>query len=658
MDALFMIAYAVIPLAIWWRSRSVTWTVVSLLVSVSFFGALVSFSVDHVVLWTRAGLQWTLLAAFVTPLVLAFMRRPVADSPRRFQIMSVGVPVVLLGVYFAIVTTLWTDVPAYETPVSFLMGHSLAEDNAKWLDFTAAYAAGGQIDQYVPMGGPLQLFLTLVGTAMGVLSQVTLGGFNEVFVAANSVVYAQYTLVVLAPLALAPLVGARWRSPVEGGGGFRRIPVPLLWLGAAVLVIANLMLTAYGHLTLQFTILVCAVWVATFLGWGTGSRARFFVTLAVAITMTVWLPLNAIALVIVVGGILFTLSRVAMNRSVGDVINLGAVVLVAVALWEPLRSSLVYALAIPEAASGGAAGGGVHASVLPPVLTSWLAVPAGIDESTLFAAGGGTEQTTAIQALLAAAALVAAAVVVSRQRVGRQAYWRFLPVLLLGGFALALNGMDQWATGSAPHYGSYKFTFMVTMVLLAVLLPVALLLLDPRARGMTLARWAAIGAVLLALTVDSLLVRSIAAARPDQWSPPVPFDNPQSYWWPADVNGTADQPIKDNPVGCVYLPQGAKSPSAILDSQLSDPQRVYSCTRLLAGLAGVDGPAQPLVDWLRREWLTNTRAWSTVHQYLAEMPDEARERPVILLDDGSNVVGLETIQSLLVRFPRDVEQAG
>ena len=74
---------------------------------------------------------------------------------------------------------------------------------------------------------------------------------------------------------------------------------------------------------------------------------------------------------------------------------------------------------------------------------------------------------------------------------------------------------------------------------------------------MTLARWAGVGAVVFLLTVDSLLVRSIAAARPEQWSPPIPFDNPQSYWWPADVNGTGTQPIAENPVACVYLPQGA-----------------------------------------------------------------------------------------------------
>jgi hypothetical protein len=87
-------------------------------------------------------------------------------------------------------------------------------------------------------------------------------------------------------------------------------------------------------------------------------------------------------------------------------------------------------------------------------------------------------------------------------------------------------------------------------------------------------------------------------------------------------------------------------------SGLSDAQRVYSCTRQLSGLAGADNSAQPLVDWIRREWLTNTPAWTDVYDGLAAMPPDVLAKPVILLDDGSNVIGLESVQSLLQRFPK------
>ena len=657
MDLLFLIAYVALPLATLWRSRSFAWTVIALVSSISLVGGVVSFAIDHIAFWTRAGLQWALLFAVLIPAVISFIRRPSGDAPRRYQAMALALPVALLTLFFGVMTTWWTEGLAVTRPVSFLMGHALAEDNAKWLDFAGSMATGGPIEQFVPLGGPLQLVLIFVATLMGVVSSVLYGGYNEVLVAANTVVYAQFMLVVIAPLALAPLVGAKLRKPVESGRGFVRIPWPLIWIGALVLVLANLMLTAYGHLTLQFTILICVLWVTTYLVWSPIPRARLMTSMVIVLGMTVWLPMNAIAAVVAVSWLIYILVRLAQRMDVrARVLDLVIVLGVMIMVWQPLYSSVTFTLGIPTASSGGSVagslGGGIHAAAVMVSGVPMLgAIFAGLADSTLFAAGGGTEVTTPILALLAAVSVVAASLVVARQGVRRQGYFRFIPVLLLAGFALALNTLDQWTTGSAPHYGSYKFTFMVTIVLIGAALPVALLMLDPKSAHMTLPRWAAVGGILLLLTVDSLLVRSVAAARPEQWSPPIPFDNPRSYWWPAEVNGTADQPIAGNPVGCVYLPQGADAPSGILESQLSDPQRVSSCTRLLAGLSGKDGEAQPLVDWLRREWLTNTRSWDTVHGYLASMPDEVLDRPMILLDDGSNVIGLESVRSLLGRYP-------
>ncbi len=214
MDVLFLAAYVVLPVLTWWRSRSIAWTVIMVVASVSVTGAAVSFVVDHVMLWTRVQLQWVLLLALLIPAVLAFVRRPKQTTPRLRQVLAVLVPVAALALFFAVMMTWWTDTPAYTTPVSFLMGHSLAEDNAKWLDFTAVLASGGPIDQFVPMGGPLQLFLVFVATAMGALSRATLGGYNEVMVAANSVVYGQYLMVVLAPLRARTAGGGETAPPV------------------------------------------------------------------------------------------------------------------------------------------------------------------------------------------------------------------------------------------------------------------------------------------------------------------------------------------------------------------------------------------------------------------------------------------------------------
>jgi hypothetical protein len=274
-------------------------------------------------------------------------------------------------------------------------------------------------------------------------------------------------------------------------------------------------------------------------------------------------------------------------------------------------------------------------------------------DSTLLAASGGVETVGPLLAILAVVGAIGTAVLWDRGSAGVAAYSRFVPIGLLVGFLLALQVLDQWSTGTAPNYGSAKFAFLVAVAVAAACVPIALMLVSPRVGSMTAARWVGVGAVVVVLLADAMPIRSIATVRPDQWTPPIPFNNPQSYWWPAEVNGSGEQPIAGSPVGCVYLPAGARAPSGILDSGLSDPQRVYSCTRLLAGLGGEDAAAQPMVDWLRREWQNNERAWEGVYGYLAGMPDEVLDRPVILLDDGSNVIGLESMRSLLERHPPD-----
>ena len=648
MDALLLVTYLVLIAVTLWRSQSVAWTTVSVLASVSVFGALVNFSIDHVWLFTWDQLQLVLLLALVVPAVVASVKGPVGDAPRRSQVLGTLLPTTVLVVFLTVVLTWWSEGPALLRPVAFLMGHSIAEDNAKWLDFGAKLATGEVVDQAVPLGGPLQLYLVLVATLMAVASQLLLGGINEVMVAANTVIVGQFLLVALVPLALSPLVEAK----VSRSSGRRsRVPLPFVWAGGLILVLAVLMLTAYGHLTLQWTILVATGWVAVYLVRSRLPWIAWLASMAVVALLVVWFPMTVIAVLVLAGWLVVLTNRIVRGpRTLTSIVGLGITGSMAVALFEPLRSSLIYVADTSgiTAASVSSGGGALRSAA------AFMPIPAGND-SSLFLAPGGTEVATPILVSLAVIGTVGAAFVVSRQKCDR-GYVRLLPVLVLTGFAVSLGVMDQWVTGSAPNYGALKFTFMAVIVIASVTLPVALTLIDIQARGMTVARWSAVGGVVLLLTVDPLLVRSIAAARPEQWSPPIPFDNPRSYWWPAEVNGTGIQPISDAPVACVYLPTGANAPSAILDSQLSDPQRVYACSRLLGGLSGTELESEPLVSWLRREWLTNTRAWSDVHGYLSDMSDRVLDRPVILLDDGSNVVGLESLRSILGRFPAEASK--
>lgn len=659
MDGLLLAAYVALVGVAFWRSRSLAWTVIMVTASVSVFGVLVNFLIDRGHDWTRGQLQLVLLGALLAVAALAFLRPAQRDAPLRRQALAIGVPVLALGLFIVNMWFRWTDVAGFLHPVDFLMGHMVAEDNAKWLDFTAQYAAGNPIVQGVPMGGPLQLVLVFVGTAMAVLSQLMLGGYNEVAVAANTVVFGEFFMVIIAPLALAPLAEAWFRRPIPGGGGRRaRIPWPLLWLGALVLVTATLVVIPYGHLTFQYTALVGALWCTTFLAQSKVPRARLLTSLAVAATMTVWVPLNVLAVFIIVGWLGFLVARgVRLGWKASDPLGIVLIVLVAIGLWEPVRSSLAYLLATAGESASGAVIGGAARGVAATLgrIPGLGGLGFGIDESSLFAAGGGTETTGPILAILAGAAVLAAAVVVGRQGTGRLPYARLIAVGSLAGYTALIAVLDQWSTGDGPHYGALKLTFLTAMVLLACCAPVGLLLLDPQASRMTLARWAGLSAVVFLLIVDTVLPRSVVSLRPQQWSPDVAFTNEQSNWWPADVREAPVQTIAGNPVGCIYLPPGAIAPSALTD--LPDPQRAYACTRLLAGLAGADSTAQPLVDWLRREWLTNTPAWTDVYDGLAAMPQSVRSQPLILMDEASNVIGLQSIDSLLDQYSKARVQA-
>ena len=651
MDFVFLIAYlALAGLALFW-SRSVTWWVISTVMGITLAGAVMNLGVALSHDWNRSELQILLLLGFVGPAIVASVRRKPSETWEfKYQALAILVPFALLLLFFFIVTTFWTKDPAFMHPVSFLMGHSKAEDNAKWLDFTSQFASGDPIWQAVPMGGPLAMVMVFVGTVMGAISRAFFGGYNQVAVAANTVVFGQFFMVILAPLVLAPLTQARLSA---GKAGARiRIPAPFIWLGALVVAAANLVATGYGHLTFQFVVLVAVLWAATFMSKIPMARARLLTTLVMIVAMTVWFPLNALAGVLLVGSLVHLVRR-ARSPETRDYVGLGLWLFVAVCTWQPLWSSVSYVIQGSAPVASGAVGGlsgsfGGAGTIAASVLS-------GLADSTLFSATGGTDQTGPILAILAVAAVLGSAIFLSRQPGGQTAalYVRFLPIIALAGMALLITLLDAWATGGGPHYGAMKFTFIVAIVVTAVCTPFAMLLIDTSSLlSMTPLRWAALVSVFFLLVVDGLIPKAIAATRPEQWSPANPSSNVASYWWPADVRNSATQSIATSPVGCVYLPNGAKVPSAILQSQASSAQQVYACTRLLAGLAGQDTQAQPLVDWLRREWLTNTSSWSDVYDYLSALPASVLDKSIILLDDYSNVIGLDSMRALLQRYPK------
>jgi len=676
MDVIFLLLYVLIPAVTFWRTRSLPWTVLAVATSLSLVGLFINFAIQWGYEWSRTGLQIALLMSLLLVAVAGFIAVMGKRAPVKRQLVSIVLPTAILGGFFLLMWVFLVPNGGFNSPVGFLMGHPGAEDNAKWLDFTANFAAGGAIEQLIPTGGPLQLVFTFIGTAMGVLSLVVVGGYNEVFVAANMVVVTEYFLAVTAPLAVAPLVNARYRSRGQKTGS--RIPIPFIWLAGLIVAAANLLAINYGHVTFEYVTSALVLVSIVFLVGGPPS-SKWMGLIVIGSLSTIWWPLNimsfAALLVLVIGLItLFVTTRSRFNFYwAGAFIGVGFAF---VATWQPLSSSLRYFFeSAGQAAASGMGvisgfGGGVSASAGVSTqrvesLLSSIGLPSfGFADSSLFAAAGGTERVSPLLAILAALALVGAAATISRDHLVNvtskrqltlvdQPWVRFIPLIGVVGYAIAINVLDLWSTGQGPNYGAQKIAFLAVIVVVSSTIAVALCFINsyfavPAGRT-SLVGWAAIAGVLYLLVIDSILPRSVALLRPQQWTPPFAYvANENSNWYPAEVNGTSEQSIAQNPVACVYLPAGAPAPTALVEPP--DSQRPYACTRILAGLSGMDSEAQALVDWLRREWNTNTPAWTDEYERINSMPDSVKSKTVILMDSTSNVIGLETVQGLLNRF--------
>ncbi len=647
-NAGFLVAFLVLPVIAYVWVRSAAWLAIALAVAFGFGGGVIGWTLEHGFRWTFVGLQWALVALLALVAGAAFLARARHRTPFRRDLAVVFGPMLVFILIVVIVRWFVPPEDGILAGVGYFFNHPVGEDNAKWLDFSSQMAAGVPITQVIPMGGPLQLVVVMVGTAIAVLSSILFGGVNEVAVAVNAVIYAEFFLVASVPMALAPLAVTRVG---RGKGNRQLIPASIVWVSAFLLGAASLVVTRYGHLTFQFIITTVGLWVVVFLVGYRMPRVHLLMSLVVVTSVIVWFPLNMVGLAIVAGYAFVYVRRwVRAGFSLRSVDWISAALLVAVTfvMWFPLTSSLQYAIGTTTASAesvvtslGGGAGVRTVGAIMHPVAMTLPSFP-------LFSSTGGTEETGPILVLLLGVSLVAVtylfgALSTAGQR-DRRILIRFVPGALLIGYSVLITIGDLWVTGEGPHYGASKMIFLTVVVLLAASLPLAFMQLDAGGRGMTNPRIVALVAVILALTVDTLLPRSAAQLRPQQWSS-IAGDRP-GYWWPAEVRPVADQSIADNPIGCVMLAPGDKVPSALPNGQIT-----YTCSRILSGLSGADSTAQPLVDWLRREWLTNTPAWADVYNYLADMPPEVRAKQLILLDFSNNVKGLETIDSLLARYP-------
>lgn len=615
----FALAYLGLLIASLILARSVAIFAASVFVATSFLGALIQvlsvagrdMTVSELRIWVLAGLVLVLIGAIVT-------RRGHQGRPQGLVLVAGSSGVVAL--VFIVMRILAPGQPEALSAVGYLITRPGGEDNAKWLNATSQLAQGAPLDTWASVGGPLVLVFTLCATLIGATSFLLYGGVNEVAVAAGTVLLAEHLMVVIAPFALAPLIAAG-----KGRGVLRRVPIPVALLAIIILIATVAWPLEFGHVTLQYTILVFTLWIGLFLIPQTSVLLRGLVTLAIALTSMVWFPIGPVAAIAVLAVVVWSLRARAWMLLTASVIAIAL-------LAEFLASALRFSLGIPSASQapqrgGGGGAGGITASdgVLP-----------------LFNSPGGTAvASTMILILTAASAFGAVAFLVQRGFAARSILRRFAPILLLAGYAWLITIVDFWAVGAGPNYASLKVVYATVMPILVATIILALLALDHSVQHMTPLRWVAVAGVLVILTIDPFISRIAAQIRPALW--PGTSDFP--YWAPAEVRPTGDQPISSNPIACVYLPQGAEAPSA-----LPFGGRSYACSRLLTGLAGLDAEANAIVQWQLKEWINNQSLWESEYPFFTLMDPDIRERGVIILDQADRVIGIEPFERLVNRY--------
>ncbi len=636
-NLLFGISFiALIALALI-ASRSMARFAIVTLFTVTVSGAFLQFLSYHSLSVTLGLTQWWLLVTALLLVGISFYYGRVAGGSALWSRASnwtlVGSSSLITLAFLASRLLAPGDLAPLSS-VGYFVQKVAAEDNAKWLNATSQLANGNVIDTWANVGGPLLLVMSLGATLIGALSFLLYGSVNEVAVSAGSVIFTQVFFVVIAPFALAPIVEKTYRK-ITGGA---QLPKLYSLLSIAILTASSAVLLTYGHITLQFTLIVLTLWIGAFLAPIAKFPARLLTTLAVVATAMVWFPLAGLSLVILIGALIYFArgvfrgsGQIRKNSLAGFLLSL----VLGILTIQFLNSALRYSLGVDSvsaAPSSGGVGGVVAAvrSITAPTLP-------------LFDDPGGTEQITTVLLVLALVSLLGLVWV----RVGKNPFTRgraipFLPIVLAGGYSLAIAFTDFWAVGDGPNYGSLKISFAVFLPILVCALPFALMTFHRGSAKVNGLGLSAVVLVVVMLTLDTLFPRAVLQLKPANW----PSVSGSPYWYPAEVRDTGDQSLSSNPVGCVFLPRGAVAPTGLPQGQM-----IYTCTRLLAGVAGVETLAAPIVKWELDEWLQNRSMWNEVHGPFSALSPEIQGRALILLDADRQVVGLDSLGGLLSRFP-------
>ena len=184
--------------------------------------------------------------------------------------------------------------------VSRLVG---GEDNGKWLNFTSAVETGSPLQLQGGVSAGLAVLLFLTVALMKIVSALVLGGENQLAVTVQSVLIAHAALVVLAPLAISPLIELRSRATSILWGNSDQ-PQKAQTVGSLSLFFASIFLAVgvaaplnFGHLSLEYVLVAITFSVTSILIYR-DSPNRLLVSLVVfSVAGLVWMPFTYLSLV-------------------------------------------------------------------------------------------------------------------------------------------------------------------------------------------------------------------------------------------------------------------------------------------------------------------------------------------------------------------------
>ena len=620
-----MVALPLIQMGV---TRSIARTALQLGAMLAVFGGLVQASVGWGIGWTLRSLQWAVVVLLLVSLLLGWWnqrRGSQREQGMRDQVIAVFAPLIVIAATFLAFRMMAGPTVTPLAGVGYLANHPYAEDNAKWLNLASILVSGRELEYsggYA--GGPYVLVLVVTATVWDALSFLLLGGSNEVGVTAGAVIGSGFLLAAFAPLALSPLLLRAKKTDVG-------VPAPLMWAAAVVLAAASTAVSALGHQSLQLALLMLVLFTTVFL---VGTRSMMDKVLGASIGVmaaVVWFPLNLLSVAIFGAAVVWVLRAARRNKPIPWP-SILILILTGIAAWDGVVSSTVYALGLNGGGEFIASGGPLRGAAVRS------------DTTSLFDSPGGTESASAFLGAAAVAAAIAAAVFISRTgRTSRQVGVALLPLGSLALYATIIAIADGALTGEGTNYATQKMVFTATVVILSATVPYALMNLDRTSTVMSPLRWAGVVSVIFVLTLDSLLPRAIGTVNPELWR--ADPDNP-AYWSIFETQDTANQPLQDLPIACVFLPPGAEKPTGHINGQLA-----YNCTRLLIGLKGAEGNVGSVMDWIRADWFASGPLWDFWYKNLDDSPAHVKALRLIVLDESANVIGFETLDGLLRRFP-------